>query len=134
MTLVSALTTATANQRIVSPLFCGSHPYLHGSLTSPITFVSILPLKSENVKVNFSIKTVFSSIIELERRYFYEKSIAMILVALTLGGCSFFQKKQETTTQAPTTTTQSTTTTKQTTTSTTEAPTTIVTTTAEQQK
>ena len=33
MTLVSALTTATANQRIVSPLFCGSHPYLHGSLT-----------------------------------------------------------------------------------------------------
>ena len=64
-----------------------------------------------------------------------KKSIAMILVALTLGGCSFFQKKQDpTTTQAPTTTTQSTTTTKQTTTSTTEAPTTIVTTTAEQQK
>ena len=60
--------------------------------------------------------------------------MAMILVALTLGGCSFFQKKQETTTQAPTTTTQSTTTTKQTTTSTTEAPTTIVATTAEQQK
>ena len=64
-----------------------------------------------------------------------KKSIAMILVSLTLGGCSFFQKKQETmTTQAPTTTTQSTTTTKQTTTSTTEAPTTIVATTAEQQK
>ena len=33
MTLVSAFTTATADQRIVSPLFCGSHPYLHGSLT-----------------------------------------------------------------------------------------------------
>lgn len=33
MTLVSAFTTEAANQRIVSPLFCGSHPYLHGSLT-----------------------------------------------------------------------------------------------------
>ena len=57
MTLVSAFTTEAANQRIVSPLFCGSHPYLHGSLTyrftsspysykSPfvkeMTFVSIL--------------------------------------------------------------------------------------------
>ena len=33
MTLVSAFTTEAADQRIVSPLFCGSHPYLHGSLT-----------------------------------------------------------------------------------------------------
>ena len=38
MTLVSAFTTGTANQRIVSPLLCGSHPYLHGSLTYRFTF------------------------------------------------------------------------------------------------
>ena len=62
-----------------------------------------------------------------------KKSIPLILVALVLAGCSFFQKKEYTTTQAQTTTTQSTTTTKQTTTSTTEAPTTIVATTAETQ-
>ncbi len=37
MTLVSAFTTEAANQRIVSPLFCGSHPYLHGSLTYRFT-------------------------------------------------------------------------------------------------
>ena len=39
MTLVSAFTTEAANQRIVSPLFCGSHPYLHGSLTYRFTFL-----------------------------------------------------------------------------------------------
>ena len=38
-----------------------------------------------------------------------KKSISLILVALVLAGCSFFQKKEDTTTQAQTTTTQSTT-------------------------
>ena len=33
MTLVKTLTISTANQRIVSPLLCGSHPYPYGSLT-----------------------------------------------------------------------------------------------------
>ena len=50
MTLVSAFTTATANQRIVSPLFCGSHPYLHGSLTYRY-LISTIHLNSVNVKV-----------------------------------------------------------------------------------
>lgn len=50
MTLVSAFTTATANQRIVSPLFCGSHPYLHGSLTYRYLIFS-LHLNDDNVKV-----------------------------------------------------------------------------------
>ena len=49
MTLVSAFTTATADQRIVSPLFCGSHPYLHGSLTYRFTIFKI-PLKNLLVK------------------------------------------------------------------------------------
>ena len=50
MTLVSAFTTAAANQRIVSPLFCGSHPYLHGSLTYRYLIFS-LHLNDDNVKV-----------------------------------------------------------------------------------
>ena len=33
MTVVAAGSTATANQREVSPLLCGSHPYPYGSLT-----------------------------------------------------------------------------------------------------
>ena len=74
MTLVSAFTTATANQRIVSPLFCGSHPYLHGSLTYRYLIFS-LHLNGDNVKVIayfefFYIKTSFSSIIELEKEEF----------------------------------------------------------------
>lgn len=50
MTLVSAFTTEAANQRIVSPLFCGSHPYLHGSLTYRFTsspYSYILPLSKK---------------------------------------------------------------------------------------
>ncbi len=50
MTLVSAFTTEAANQRIVSPLFCGSHPYLHGSLTYRYLIFS-LHLNDDNVKV-----------------------------------------------------------------------------------
>lgn len=47
MTLVSAFTTGTANQRIVSPLLCGSHPYLHGNLTYRFTYsVYILHLSA----------------------------------------------------------------------------------------
>ena len=49
MTLVSAFTTEAADQRIVSPLFCGSHPYLHGSLTYRFTIFKI-PLKNLLVK------------------------------------------------------------------------------------
>lgn len=41
MTLVSAFTTEAADQRIVSPLFCGSHPYLHGSLTYRFTIFKV---------------------------------------------------------------------------------------------
>lgn len=33
MTLVETLAISTANQRVVSPLLCGSHPYPYGSLT-----------------------------------------------------------------------------------------------------
>ena len=50
MTLVSAFTTEAADQRIVSPLFCGSHPYLHGSLTYRYLIFS-LHLNDDNVKV-----------------------------------------------------------------------------------
>lgn len=50
MTLVSAFTTEAANQRIVSPLFCGSHPYLHGSLTYRY-LIFRLHLNDDNVKV-----------------------------------------------------------------------------------
>ena len=51
MTLVSAFTTGTANHRIVSPLLCGSHPYLHGSLTYRFTCsVYILHLSSVKQK------------------------------------------------------------------------------------
>ena len=52
MTLVSAFTTATANQRIVSPLFCGSHPYLHGSLTYRFTIFKV------TLKIVFVNKTI----------------------------------------------------------------------------
>ena len=41
MTLVSAFTTEAADQRIVSPLFFGSHPYLHGSLTYRFTIFKV---------------------------------------------------------------------------------------------
>ena len=67
MTLVSAFTTATADQRIVSPLFCGSHPYLHGSLTYRFIILKI-PLKNLFVKRTASKKIYIfifiSSIIE----------------------------------------------------------------------
>lgn len=33
MSLVLAFATRTVDQRVVSPLLCGSHPYPYGSLT-----------------------------------------------------------------------------------------------------
>ena len=60
MTLVSALTTATANQRIVSPLFCGSHPYLHGSLTYRFTTFKVtlkIMFVKETISKNMYIRT-----------------------------------------------------------------------------
>jgi len=57
MTLVSAFTTEAANQRIVSPLFCGSHPYLHGSLTYRFIIFKI-PLKNLFVKGTASKKNI----------------------------------------------------------------------------
>lgn len=60
MTLVSAFTTATANQRIVSPLFCGSHPYLHGSLTYRFTIFKVtlkMLFVKETISKNMYIRT-----------------------------------------------------------------------------
>ena len=60
MTLVSAFTTATANQRIVSPLFCGSHPYLHGSLTYRFTILKVtlkIVFVKETISKNMYIRT-----------------------------------------------------------------------------
>ncbi len=60
MTLVSAFTTATADQRIVSPLFCGSHPYLHGSLTYRFTIFKVtlkIVFVKETISKNMYIRT-----------------------------------------------------------------------------
>ncbi len=60
MTLVSAFTTATADQRIVSPLFCGSHPYLHGSLTYRFTILKVtlkIVFVKETISKNMYIRT-----------------------------------------------------------------------------
>ena len=60
MTLVSAFTTATADQRIVSPLFCGSHPYLHGSLTYQFTILKVtlkIVFVKETISKNMYIRT-----------------------------------------------------------------------------
>lgn len=60
MTLVSAFTTATADQRIVSPLFCGSHPYLHGSLTYRFTILKVtlkIVFVKETISKNMYLRT-----------------------------------------------------------------------------
>lgn len=60
MTLVSAFTTEAANQRIVSPLFCGSHPYLHGSLTYRFTIFKVtlkMLFVKETISKNMYIRT-----------------------------------------------------------------------------
>lgn len=62
MTLVSAFTTEAANQRIVSPLFCGSHPYLHGSLTYRFTIFKVT-LKIIFVKESVSEKYIYSNLL-----------------------------------------------------------------------
>ena len=46
MTLVKTLAISTANQRIVSPLLCGSHPYPYGSLTYRFFILTILLLRT----------------------------------------------------------------------------------------
>ena len=73
MTLVSAFTTEAADQRIVSPLFCGSHPYLHGSLTYRFIIFKIpLPILFVNgtASKKIYIFIFISSIIELEKEEF----------------------------------------------------------------
>ena len=72
MTLVSAFTTATADQRIVSPLLCGSHPYLHGSLTYRLFSIISLPILFVNgtASKKIYIFIFISSIIELEKEEF----------------------------------------------------------------
>ena len=45
MTLVETLAISTANQRVVSPLLCGSHPYPYGSLTYRFFILTILLLR-----------------------------------------------------------------------------------------
>ena len=50
MSLVLTLVIRTVDQRVVSPLLCGSHPYLHGSLTYRYLIFS-LHLNDDNVKV-----------------------------------------------------------------------------------
>ncbi len=62
MTLVSAFTTEAADQRIVSPLFCGSHPYLHGSLTYRFTIFKVT-LKIIFVKESVSEKYIYSNLL-----------------------------------------------------------------------
>lgn len=62
MTLVSAFTTEAADQRIVSPLFCGSHPYLHGSLTYRFTIFKVA-LKIIFVKESVSEKYIYSNLL-----------------------------------------------------------------------
>lgn len=62
MTLVSAFTTEAADQRIVSPLFCGSHPYLHGSLTYRLTIFKVT-LKIIFVKESVSEKYIYSNLL-----------------------------------------------------------------------
>lgn len=60
MTLVSAFTTEAADQRIVSPLFCGSHPYLHGSLTYRFTIFKVtlkMLFVKETISKNMCIRT-----------------------------------------------------------------------------
>jgi len=60
MTLVSAFTTEAADQRIVSPLFCGSHPYLHGSLTYRFTIFKVtlkIMFVKETISKNMYIRT-----------------------------------------------------------------------------
>ena len=60
MTLVSAFTTEAADQRIVSPLFCGSHPYLHGSLTYRFTILKVtlkIVFVKETISKNMYIRT-----------------------------------------------------------------------------
>ncbi len=44
MSLVLAFATRTVDQRVVSPLLCGSHPYPYGSLTYRLLF-QYKPLK-----------------------------------------------------------------------------------------
>ena len=46
MTLVETLAISTANQRVVSPLLCGSHPYPYGSLTYRFFILTILLLRT----------------------------------------------------------------------------------------
>lgn len=62
MTLVSAFTTEAADQRIVSPLFCGSHPYLHGSLTYRFIIFKVT-LKIIFVKESISEKYIYSNLL-----------------------------------------------------------------------
>lgn len=62
MTLVSAFTTEAADQRIVSPLFCGSHPYLHGSLTYRFTVFKVT-LKIIFVKESVPEKYIYSNLL-----------------------------------------------------------------------
>ena len=60
MTLVSAFTTEAADQRIASPLFCGSHPYLHGSLTYRFTIFKVtlkMLFVKETISKNMYIRT-----------------------------------------------------------------------------
>ena len=42
MNLVLTLAIRTVDQRVVSPLLCGSHPYPYGSLTYRFSILTIL--------------------------------------------------------------------------------------------
>jgi len=42
MSLVLTLAIKTVDQRVVSPLLCGSHPYPYGSLTYRFSTITIL--------------------------------------------------------------------------------------------
>ena len=50
MSLVLTLAIRTVDQRVVSPLLCGSHPYPYGSLTYRLTLLLYSSLERLSIK------------------------------------------------------------------------------------
>ncbi len=62
MSLVLTLAIKTVDQRVVSPLLCGSHPYPYGSLTYRFSTITIL-LFGRIVNLFLSLEINFKNIL-----------------------------------------------------------------------